>query len=353
MTDYENWRETVTFGNPKWMPYGLHIHKGSWHEFGDDLEKVVLAHPKTWPDYRAGDYNAILEEAWDRKETPEKDYVDSWGCTWKTTQYGFVGTIQNHPLADDDAIASFDPPPAETYNGGQDPVDFTQAAGWMEDARAVGHRPRGSLDHGYFLLRLEYLIGFENLMCNLVDPSDDFRKLFDTVHQLNKTAVLNWINAGAETLGLPEDLGAQDRSLIGPKYFRQWALPCYKELHGTAQDAGLLTYFHCDGNIMDIADQILEIAPSVFNPQDMANGVDNLADAFKGKLCFDLDFDRQNTMPFGTPKECEELIEYEVKTLGSKNGGLMMKFELRKDVPPANIDAIAATCERLTTYWFE
>ena len=30
----------------------------------------------------------------------------------------------------------------------------------------------------------------------------------------------------------------------------------------------------------------------------------------------------------------------------------MMKFELRKDVPPDNIDALASACERLKTYWF-
>jgi hypothetical protein len=104
---------------------------------------------------------------------------------------------------------------------------------------------------------------------------------------------------------------------------------------------------------MDIADQILEVGPNVVNPQDMANGVDNLAEVFKGKVCIDLDFDRQKTMPFGTPKDCEELIEYEIGTLGSKKGGLTMKFELRSDVPPDNIDAIASTCERMSTYWFQ
>ena len=66
---------------------------------------------------------------------------------------------------------------------------------------------------------------------------------------------------------------------------------------------------------MDVADQIIAIGPDIFNPQDVCNGVDNLAEAFKGRMCIDLDFDRQNTMCWLTARDLE-LLEYEVKTLG-------------------------------------
>ncbi len=351
MTHYQNWRRAALFQKPEYIPYSIMIHKANWMRYGRELEKVVLAHPQTWPTYQAGDWRKLAERPWDKKENPEGDYVDSWGCVWRTTQYGFVGTIIEHPLEDDAALAAFVPPPAESYNGGQDPVDFDEAAIRVAAAKKFGERPRGSLDHGYFLLRLEYLRGFENFMCDMMDPSDDFMRLYQAVHELNRTAVGNWIKAGVETIGLPEDLGAQDRSMIGPKCFRQWALPCYKELHGMAQRAGCITHFHMDGYVMDIADQINEIAPNIINPQDQANGVDNLAKEFKGRVCIDLDFDRQHALPFGTPGEIRELVEYEVKTLGSKDGGLMFKIEVRADVPPQNIDAVAGALEKYCRYW--
>jgi len=119
------------------------------------------------------------------------------------------------------------------------------------------------------------------------------------------------------------------------------------------RNAGRMTYFHCDGAIMDVADQICEIRPDVFNPQDRANGVDNLAKAFKGRFCIALDFDRQHALPFGTPREIRELVEYEIRTLGSRNGGLIMSAEVRGPIPPQNIEALVDSLEALSTYWFE
>lgn len=348
--DYDNWRRAVTFASPRFVPYWVHLHKANWMRYGDALEQAVLAHPLTWPEYRKGDWKALAAKPWEKKENPEQDYVDSWGCVWRTTQYGFVGTIVHHPLADEAALAAFTPPDEATYNGGQDPEDFAAAARALAAARARGLRPHGGLAHGYFLLRLEYLRGFEKFMCDLLDPSDAFRRLFDTVHGLNRTAVGHWIAAGAGTIGLPEDLGAQDRSIIGPRLFRRWALPCYKELHGMAQRAGCLTTFHTDGYIMDIADLLLEIGPSVLNPQDSVNGVEKLAEAFKGRLCINLDIDRQHTLPFGSPADVRDLIEYEIKTLGTPRGGLTMMAEVRSDVPPDNVEALAGALEKFSGY---
>lgn len=351
MTSSENWRAAVQRTGPDRMPYLIYLTKASWERFGAEQERVVLAHPETWPGWRPGAYRDILAQPWSIKEDPTRDFVDDWGCVWRTTQHGFVGTIVEHPLASPEALRGFAPPPAETYNGGQTAVDFARAAAHFANVRKNGGIAQGGLDHGFFLLRLEYLRGFGNFMCDLIEPGDDFRRLHATVHELNRTAVRNWLAAGADMVGLPEDLGGQDRSLIGPRFFREWALPCYVELHRLAQDNGAMTYFHCDGNIMDIADQILEINPTVFNPQDRANGIENLRDAFKGRITLDLDFDRQFALPFGSPRDIRELVEHEVRTLGSPEGGLMIKVEIRGDVPPDNLDAIASALEEYSTFW--
>lgn len=353
MTEYENWRHTVLFGKPQWIPYRINIGWAMWEKFGDEVEKVIMNHPATWPNYQKGDYKKILATLLNPNENDECEFVDSWGCVWRTLKKGFVGSVIYHPLETEEALANFSHPPEDSYNGGIFAVNFEENKEELKKLKEKGCRPAGSLDHGYFLLRLEYLRGFENLMCDLINPSDNFIRLVNTVHRLNICAVKNWIKAGAESIALPEDLGGQTGSLIGPKYFKIWALPYYKELHKLAQNSGCLTHFHCDGNIMDISDQIVEIHPNVFNPQDRANGIENLAKVFKGKICLEIDVDRQYTLPFGSRKEIDELIEYEVKMLGSKNGGLMFIVEARADVPPDNLDAVVSALEKYKTYWFE
>ena len=50
--------------------------------------------------------------------------------------------------------------------------------------------------------------------------------------------------------------------------------------------------------------------PEPYNLQDLVNGVDWIAEKFRGNICVDLDIDRQSITPFGTPDEIfrEEII---------------------------------------------
>jgi len=348
----ENFLRTVRMENPSFMPYNINLYPPTWFYLKDELADIVRRHPKTWPNPD--------EVIWDWKnpklfpwEDPEVDFVDHWGCVWKTANAGYMGTVVKRVLADISKLDTFKLPDAETYNGGYIAVDWKQIKENMNYCKSKGLLARGIVDHGFYLLRLEYLRGFENFVMDMADDTDEIKKLVNILHELNKTAVRNWIDAGAELIDLPEDQGSQNGSLIGPVMFRKWVLPYLKELHEMIQNAGIISRFHTDGNIMDIADQICKINPSILNPQDKANGIEELAKAFKGRLCIDLDFDRQHTLPFGTPQEIRELLEYEIKTLGSPSGGLVMQAEIQGEIPAENIEAFVSGLEELCTYWFE
>jgi hypothetical protein len=65
------------------------------------------------------------------------------------------------------------------------------------------------------------------------------------------------------------------------------------------------------------------------------------------------DFDRQNTLCFGTPQDIKKLLEYEVKTLGQTRGGLAFSVGIWGEVPPENIEVVVSGIEKLSTYWSE
>ena len=80
--------------------------------------------------------------------------------------------------------------------------------------------------------------------------------------------------------------------------------------------------------------------------QDLVNGVDWIAERFKGRVCIDLDIDRQSVTPYGTPEDIDRLIRTEVETLSSKDGGLMMIYGLYPGVPIENVKALMDAMER-------
>lgn len=74
----------------------------------------------------------------------------------------------------------------------------------------------------------------------------------------------------------------------------------------------------------------------VLNLQDLVNGVDWIRDTYRGKLCIELDIDRQSITVFGTPAEVDALIRMEVEKLSCPDGGLMMIFGLYPGTPLKN-----------------
>ena len=100
--------------------------------------------------------------------------------------------------------------------------------------------------------------------------------------------------------------------------------------------------------MIPVISDLIEAGVTVVNPQIRANGLDNLVRECKGKVCVNLDLDRQ-LFPFATPEEIDAHIREAIEALGSEEGGLMLSAECEPDVPLENIRAI---CEAFERYCF-
>jgi len=145
---------------------------------------------------------------------------------------------------------------------------------------------------------------------------------------------------GVDIMSYPEDLGMQEGPFISPAMFEKWFVPAYAKLTKPARDAGILTHFHSDGKTLDILDAQIRAGVDIVNPQDLVNGIDELAKQIKGRACIDLDIDRQKITPFGTPAEIDAHIRTCVETVGCKEGGLMLIYGLYPGVPLENVKAL-------------
>ena len=148
-----------------------------------------------------------------------------------------------------------------------------------------------------------------------------------------------------EVLYFGDDPGMQKSLPMNPKKGRKYLKPCYKKLYGMVHEANRYVYMHTDGCIYEIIPDLKECGVDVLNPQIGANGLDQLERTCKGKICINLDLDRQH-FPYFTPKEIDEHVREAVTRLYLPEGGLMLLAECAADVPLENIEAICSALEK-------
>ena len=100
-----------------------------------------------------------------------------------------------------------------------------------------------------------------------------------------------------------------------------------------------------------MVDEIIDGGVDVMNLQDLVNGIEWIGQKFRGRICVDLDIDRQSITPYGTPKQIDELIRNEVEQIGCKEGGLMMIYGLYPGVPLENVKAVMDAMEQYAFFY--
>ena len=149
----------------------------------------------------------------------------------------------------------------------------------------------------------------------------------------------------------PEDLGMQVGPMLSPEMFRRYIKPAYQRIMQPARDAGIPIHMHSDGDIRTLADDIVGSGVEILNLQDLVNGIDWIADKFRGRVCVDLDIDRQKITPYGTPAQIDGLIREEGSKIATPEGGLTMVYGLYPGVPLENVKALMDAMEKYAFYY--
>jgi hypothetical protein len=351
LSDRENYLRNASMTGPEWIPCSVGISGASWDQWRGEMEDVLVRHPTLFPGFEKGkrDYD-------DRDYGPAhragERFTDAWGCVWRSEIDGIEGQVELHPLDDWSRLDSYRAPDPMAQ-GDRGPVDYEQHRRDIERAREQGRLTSGGVAHGFLFMRLWYLRGFENLMLDIATDDPHLPRLIEVVTEHNRRVVGAWLDIGVDKMEFGEDLGTQTASIISPATFAKYVAPVYQELMRPCRAAGCHVGLHSDGYVMELMDQFVECGVTIINPQDLCNGIDDLAREVKGRMCIRLDIDRQKIVPFGTRREVRELIEEEVRKLGSPAGGLEMIAGIYPPTSPENVDALCAALEEFRTYWWD
>ena len=313
-------QKAMTFSYPEFIPASVGVLPGGWVKHGDALKDLAEQYPGLMKAPEESDYRDLIKGGY-----AEGERVDEWGCVWTNIFEGHAGMVTGHPV----------PTRADVHELKMPEKD-------------------GGLPHGFMYQRLADLRGFEELMIDFAEEPPELQMLIDIVHECNVRQAPKLFECfkdnKPDALWFGDDLGTQHGLPISPDKWRKYLKPCFAKIYGMAHEAGFNAYMHTDGHILEIIPDLIECGVDVLSPQIRANGLDNLVSACKGKVCVDLDLDRQ-MFPFATPQQIDDHVREAVETLGSPEGGLWLKAEIGDDVPLENTAAVLNALETYRGYY--
>lgn len=339
-----NFLKAAHFDRPEWIPCGVGIMPATWMKYREQLEDIVLRHPRIFPGYEKGskDFDLLPDERYRKGR-----FTDNWGCTWENVTPGLDAVVIGSPLEDWSDLQTYRRPDPITQGDGWGPLpDWKRIERDFARTKANGGLARAWLPHGFMYMRLWYLRGFENFMLDVATDEPRLQQLTDMIYDYNMREIDAYLEAGAECMSFGDDLGFQQALPISPEKFRQYLVPCYSRMFGRCREAGAVVYLHSDGHILEIIPDLIQCGVQIINPQIRANTLNGLQKYAKGKVCINLDLDRQ-LFPFATPQQLDAHIREAVDALGSDEGGLMLYAECEPDIPLENVEAICRTFEEV------
>lgn len=340
---------SIRFEKPDFIPVRISVNGACWHHYPQEaLFDLKESHPHLFPGFvRPKGHYEPRHKLVAMKDHP---YADDFGCLWQTTDDGITGTVTGHPLSDWSAYDTWKRPDPAVCTG-IGPIDWEQKKAEIEQRRANGDFIEVGLRHGHTFLQLCDLRGYENLIYDMADEEPKLFRLIEDIETFNMGIIRRYLEIGVDQVDYAEDLGMQVGPMISPAHFLKYIKPSYQRLMKPALDKGVIVHMHSDGDIRDLAHHLIDSGVQVINLQDLVNGIDWIAGKYRGKICVELDVDRQRITRFGTPAQIDALIREEVEKIGMPQGGLMLLYGLYPGTPLENAKAVFDALERYSFYY--
>ncbi len=283
--------------------------------------------------------------ATDRYSEDGVSYTDEWGVGWRNVAYhtpfgtGTYTEIVGHPLADDEAIDSYEPPDPtrpELYTDAQRVIEQFGDEYWIVGVTVT------TIFETAWALR-----GLERTLMDFVARPALLERVLDIPFNYHLTAARRLVEMGVDMVWTGDDMGTQDRMLISPDTWRRFFKPRMATFISTLKriNPDVKVAYHSDGVIYPIIPDLVEIGLDVLNPvQPRCMDPETLNREYGDRLCFWGSIDEQHTLPFGRPEDVRKEVLARLRTLG-KDGGLILgpTHHVQLDTPLENFWAMVDT----------
>jgi uroporphyrinogen decarboxylase len=288
---------------------------------------------------------AVYERS--RARRPHSPFVDDWGTGQVEVAPGswFPGI---HPLKDAAAIDAIDRHPWPDMD---DPTRIAHV-------RAEGLRLRDAGEYAvigtpWLLFPLERAFamqGMDTFLMRMALTPDFARALLAKIAGLCKALMGHFLRECGDLLDIVkigDDLGTQDRLLMSPAMYRDILKPIHADYIAFIKArTRAKVFFHTDGDVFDLADDLVEIGVDILNPvQTSAGRMANLPELkrrFGRHLVFCGAIDTHRVLPAGSEEDVRREVRRVMEVMAPGGGYMVASVHtIMDDVPPANIVAMA------------
>lgn len=273
-------------------------------------------------------------------------FIDDWGSGQVEVEAGtwYPGI---HPLAEATTIEAI-----ERY-----PWPDMDDPSRVADVRAAAARL--AADNQYAILATPWLLfpferafamqGLETFLMNLAVEPTFAEALLWKIAGRCKALMGHFLDAlgdDVDMIKIGDDLGTEQSLLMSPAMYRRILKPIHADYIAFIKArTKAKVFFHTDGDVYDLLDDLVEIGVDILNPVQSGSGkLGNLAEVkrrYGSRLAFCGAIDTQHVLPNGTPAEVRAEVHRAIAALGPGGGYLLSAVHtVMNEVPAENLLAM-------------
>ena len=188
-----------------------------------------------------------------------------------------------------------------------------------------------------------YMRSMERLLLDFADGSAFASTLLDRITAVREAQAHRYAESGADVICMGDDVGTQRGMLMSVRMWRAWLKPRLGRVIASAKAArpDVLVFYHSDGDVTAIVDDLVEIGVDILNPvQPECMDPAALRRRFGSRLGLWGTIGTQSTFPFGSPEDVRREVKTRIDEVGA-GGGLFLAptHMIEPEVPFENIVA--------------
>jgi len=347
MTSRERVLKTLNFKNPDrpprdlwWLPAVEMTQKDALQSFLDKyrMDFAVPFFKVGISERQKGQPTIVVPGSHTPASLPRKGkYMDEWGSTWHVAEDGLIGEVKEPVLDDFSRIHSFTPP-----------WEYLESTDFSLVNQVCAQSDRFMLSDICIrpFERMQFLRGTEKLFIDLAYGSKEVYLLRDMVHDYQLRYLEKWLKTDVDGINMMDDLGTQNSTLISPTMWREYYKPLYREYCNLCHAHNKYIFFHSDGWIETLYDDLIEMGIDAINSQLFIMDIEEISRKYRGKVTFWGEIDRR-LLYFGTPDKIASAVHRLQRAFYDPKGGIIVQCEWGKDTPPENVAAVYQTWDSI------